>query len=129
MKRGKAIHDNVVCQDPIGSPVDLSTPDAVNVISCKSPDGKQTLSTCDSEILKSDARISYQPCEVCHVQIDPYARVLQNFGPIGNYRMLDEAGRPIDPVATFVPTGPASLRSRACRTASRSRGRRWRPAR
>ncbi len=41
VKRGKAIHDNVVCQDPVGSPVDLSTPDAVNVIDCKSPDGKQ----------------------------------------------------------------------------------------
>ena len=109
VKRGKAIHDYFVCQDPIGPPVDLATPDALNVISCKSPDGKQTMSTCDSEILTSDARISYQPCEVCHVQMDPYARVLQNFGPIGNYRMLDEVGRPITPVATFVPTGPPVL--------------------
>jgi hypothetical protein len=108
VKRGKAIHDNFVCQDPVGSPVDLSAPDAVNVINCKSPDGKQ-MSTCDSEILKSDARIAYQPCEACHTQIDPYARVLQNFGAIGNYRMLDEAGRAIDPVATFVPTGPPVL--------------------
>ncbi len=35
--------------------------------------------------------------------------MLQNFGAIGNYRMLDEAGRAIDPVATFVPTGPPVL--------------------
>ena len=62
--------------------------------------------TCDSEILRSDARLAFQPCQVCHAQLDPYARVLQNFGPIGNYRILDEAGRPIDPVAMFSPTGP-----------------------
>jgi hypothetical protein len=106
VKRGKAIHDDVVCQDLLGSPVDLSTTEATNVINCKSPDGAQTLSTCDSEVLKSDARVAYQPCRVCHEQIDPYARVLQSFGPIGNYRTLDEAGRPIDPVATFFSTEP-----------------------
>ncbi|MES1207256.1 MAG: DUF1592 domain-containing protein [Pseudomonadota bacterium] len=106
VKRGKAIHDYVVCQDLVGSPVDLSTPEAVNVIACKSPDGTQTLSTCDTEILNSDARISNEPCQVCHAQIDLYGRVLQNFGPIGNYRTLDEAGRAITPVATFVATGP-----------------------
>jgi hypothetical protein len=106
VKRGKVIHDDVVCQDPIGPPIDLSTAAAVNLLECKSPDGTRTLSTCDSEILRSDARLAYQPCQVCHVQIDPYARVLQSFGPIGNYRTLDDAGRPIDAVATFVATQP-----------------------
>jgi hypothetical protein len=101
VKRGKTIHDTVVCQDPLGAPVDLSDKGAVNVISCRSPDGTQTLSTCDSEVLTSDARVAYEPCRVCHDQIDPYGRVLQSFGPIGNYRTLDEAGRPIDPVARF----------------------------
>jgi len=106
VKRGKGIHDNVICQDSLGSPVDLSTPTAKNVIACKSPDGTQTLSTCDSEILQSDARMTFSPCNACHSQMDPYARVLQNFGPIGNYRTVDEAGRPIDPTATFIPTSP-----------------------
>jgi uncharacterized protein DUF1592/uncharacterized protein DUF1595/uncharacterized protein DUF1588 len=106
VKRGKGIHDNVICQDSLGSPVDLSTPSAKNVIACKSPDGTQTLSTCDSEILQSDARMTFQPCKTCHSQMDPYARVLQNFGPIGNYRTVDEANRPIDPTATFVPSSP-----------------------
>ena len=106
VKRGKEIHDNVVCQDVVGPPVDLSTPAAVHVIECKSPDGTQTLSTCDSEIVRSDARLAFQPCQGCHAQLDPYARVLQNFGPIGNYRTVDEAGRSIDPVAMFSPTGP-----------------------
>jgi hypothetical protein len=106
VKRGKAIHDDVLCQDPLGSPVDLTTPSAMNVIGCKSPDGTMTLSACDSEILKSDARLMYQPCKACHSQMDPYARVLQNFGPIGNYRTMDEAGRPIDPTVTFVPNSP-----------------------
>jgi hypothetical protein len=106
VKRGKGIHDDVVCQDPVGPPVDLSTAAAENLLACKSPDGTKTLSTCDSEILKSDARLAYQPCQTCHAQIDPYARVLQNFGPIGDYRTLDDAGRPIHPVATFVATQP-----------------------
>jgi hypothetical protein len=106
VKRGKMIHDDVICQDPLPPPIDLTTPMAMNVIACKSPDGTTSLSTCDSEILKSDARMMYQPCKACHSQMDPYARVLHNFGPIGNYRTTDEAGRPIDPTATFVPTSP-----------------------
>jgi hypothetical protein len=106
VKRGKAIHDDVLCQDPLPPPVDLTTPAAMNVIACKSPDGTTALSTCDSEVLKSDARLMYQPCTACHSQMDPYARVLQNFGPIGNYRTVDEAGRAINPSVTFVPTSP-----------------------
>lgn len=101
VKRGKLIHDDIVCQDALPPPVDLSTPSAMNVISCKSPDGTMSLSTCDSEILQSDARMMYAPCKTCHAQMDPYARVLQNFGPIGNFRTADEANRPIDSSVTF----------------------------
>jgi hypothetical protein len=107
VKRGKFIHDDVVCQDVLPPPIDLSTPQAVNVIACKSPDGMTMLSACDSEILQSDARMMYAPCKTCHVSMDPYARVLQNFGPIGNYRAVDEANRSIDPSVTF-NTGPLS---------------------
>jgi hypothetical protein len=108
VKRGKGIHDNVMCQDSLGAPVDLSSPMAMAVAACKNPSDPNATpdSTCDSEILKSDARMAYQPCKGCHTQMDPYSRVLQNFGPIGNYRTLDEAGRSIDPSATFVPTSP-----------------------
>lgn len=108
VKRGKGIHDNVMCQDSLGSPVCLASPMAVAVAACENPSVPNATpdSTCDSEILKSDARMAYQPCKNCHSQMDPYARVLQNFGPIGNYRTLDEAGRSIDPSATFVPTSP-----------------------
>jgi hypothetical protein len=109
VKRGKELHDDVLCQDLIGAPIDLSTPQAQNAIACKSLDGTHTLSTCDSEVLKADARLALQPCQVCHAQMDPYALVLQNFGPIGNYRTIDEAGRPIDATATFVPTQPPVL--------------------
>ena len=110
VKRGKFIHDDVVCQDVLPPPIDLSTPQAMNVIGCKSPDGTTSLSTCDSEILQSDARMMYQPCKTCHAQMDLYARVLQNFGPIGNYRTADEAGRAIDPSVTFTvpPLAPNS---------------------
>ncbi len=101
VKRGKFIHDDIVCQDILPPPIDLSSPQAVNVIGCKSPDGTTSLSTCDSEILQSDARMMYQPCKTCHAQMDLYSRVLQNFGPIGNYRTTDEAGRAIDPSVTY----------------------------
>jgi hypothetical protein len=106
VKRGKFIHDDILCQDSVGMLIDLTTPQAMNVINCKAPDGTTSLSTCDSEVLKSDARLKYQPCTVCHSQMDPYSRVLLNFGPIGNYRTTDEAGRAIDPTVTFVPNSP-----------------------
>jgi hypothetical protein len=101
VKRGKMIHDDVVCQDVLPPPIDLGSPQAMNVIGCKSPDGQTSLSTCDSEVLESDARMMYAPCKTCHAQMDLYARVLQNFGPIGNYRTTDEANRAINASVTF----------------------------
>ena len=71
VKRGKFLHDDVMCQDALPPPIDLTTPSALNVIGCKSPDGMTTLSTCDSEVLQSDARMMYQPCKTCHAQMDP----------------------------------------------------------
>ena len=111
VKRGKFIHDDVVCQDILPPPIDLSTPQAMNVIACKSPDGTMSLSTCDSEVLQSDARMMYAPCKTCHANMDPYARVLQNFGPIGNYRTTDDAGRAIDPTYAFTtpPLAPMTI--------------------
>ena len=106
VKRGKFIHDDILCQDAGGMKIDLTSPSAMNVISCKSPDGTMTLSACDSEVLKSDARMAFLPCKTCHAQMDLYARVLLNFGPIGNYRTTDEAGHPIDPSVTFTPPSP-----------------------
>ena len=38
--------------------------------------------------------------------MDPYSRVLQNFGPIGNYRTTDEVNRPIDTTVTFTASSP-----------------------
>jgi len=104
--RGKFIHDNVICQDALAMKIDLTTPTAMNVVNCKSPDGTMTLSACDSEVLKSDARMANQPCMGCHAQMDPYARVLLNFGPIGDYRTMDEGGYSIDPTAKFVTPSP-----------------------
>jgi hypothetical protein len=95
VKRGKAIHDDIICADPLPPPIDLSTPAALAVIAMG-----------DSEITKSDARISTLPCSGCHAQMDPYSRVLQNFDPVGNYRTVDEKGRPIDPTVTFRGVSP-----------------------
>lgn len=111
VKRGKMIHDDVVCQDVLPPPIDLGSPQALNVIGCKSPDGTTSLSTCDSEILESDARMMYPPCKTCHAQMDLYSRVLQNFGPIGNYRTTDEANRAINASVTFTapPLAPTMV--------------------
>ena len=68
VKRGKAIHDDVICADPLPPPVDLSTPAALAVIARG-----------DSEVTKSDARLSTAPCNGCHAQMDAYSRVLQHF--------------------------------------------------
>lgn len=96
VKRGKAIHDDVICDDPLPPPVDLSSPTALAVIAMG-----------DSEITKSDARLSAGPCQGCHTQMDAYSRVLQHFGPIGQYRTVDEAGRDID--TSFMYSDPSPL--------------------
>jgi hypothetical protein len=101
VKRGKAVHDNIVCANPLPPPIDLTTPTAVNVINCKSPDGTMTLSACDSEEEMSDARMTYLPCKTCHAQMDPYARILDNFGPIGNYQTATD----VETDAGTFPTG------------------------
>lgn len=91
VKRGKAIHDDVICADALPGPIDLSQPAAAAIVAMG-----------DSEITHSDARLAPgTPCVLCHAQMDPYARVIQHFGPIGNYRTVDEAGRPIDTSVKF----------------------------
>jgi hypothetical protein len=95
VKRGKAIHDDVICADPLPPPVDLSSPAALAVIARG-----------DSEVTKSDARLSTAPCNGCHTQMDAYSRVLQHFGPIGEYRTVDEVGRAIDTSFTYVAPSP-----------------------
>ncbi|MEO8900383.1 MAG: DUF1592 domain-containing protein [Polyangiaceae bacterium] len=95
VKRGKAIHDDILCADPLPPPVDLGSPAALAVIAKG-----------DSEVTKSDARLSTSPCNSCHQQMDLYSRILQHFGPVGNYRALDEAGRAIDTSETFVGASP-----------------------
>jgi len=95
VKRGKAIHDDIICADPLPPPVDLSTPQAMAVINMG-----------DSEVTKSDARMSTPPCNGCHTQMDPYSRMFQHFGPIGEYRTVDEVGRAIDTKETFVNPSP-----------------------
>ena len=95
VKRGKAIHDDIICADPLPPPIDLGSPQALAVISKG-----------DSEITHSDARIATAPCTGCHMQMDAYSRVFQHFGPIGNFRAMDEVGRPIDTSFTYASPSP-----------------------
>jgi hypothetical protein len=113
VKRGKAIHDNIVCADSVGPMILLTSPEAMNTLACKSADGTMTLSACNTEEEQSDARMKNSPCNACHAQMDPYSRVLDDFGPIGNYQpqaeLLTDAGNSfdggaVDLTVTFVPS-------------------------
>jgi hypothetical protein len=94
VKRGRFVHDDVICEDPSSDPPPglLSRPDIV-----------MKLAMLPSEIEKSDYRLMTDPCRSCHGLIDPYARVLESFGPIGEYRTMAD-GVPVDPTADFTPT-------------------------
>jgi Protein of unknown function (DUF1592)/Protein of unknown function (DUF1588)/Protein of unknown function (DUF1595)/Protein of unknown function (DUF1585) len=90
VKRGRFVHDDVICEDPAPSPGDLlSNPDII-----------AKLATLPTEIEKSDYRMATSPCNGCHSLIDPYARVLESFGPSGQYRTFAD-DLPVDPTADF----------------------------
>jgi hypothetical protein len=103
VKRGKAVHDSIVCQDPVGSEPELTSAEAQAVVA-----------TGDSEATRSDARLAAGKlcADNCHSELDPYGRLLHNFDAVGNYRTADEAGRAIDPSAAFTahsPLGPVTV--------------------
>jgi hypothetical protein len=90
VKRGRFVHDDMICEDPAPSPGNLlSQPDIIAL-----------LATLPTEIDKSDYRLHHNPCQACHSLIDPYARVLENFGAAGDYRTVAD-DVPVDPTADF----------------------------
>ncbi|MDP9002838.1 MAG: DUF1592 domain-containing protein, partial [Myxococcota bacterium] len=98
VKRGKFIHDDVLCVDPGPSPGNILSDPAVQA----------KLAMLPTEIDKSNYRMMTQPCMSCHNQIDPYALVLESFGAIGEYRTMAD-GIPTQTTANFtdpLPTGP-----------------------
>jgi hypothetical protein len=90
VKRGRFVHDDVICEDPAPSPGALLSDPAIQA----------KLATLPTEIDKSDYRMMTQPCQSCHVLIDPYARVLESFGAIGDYRTIAD-DVPVDPTGDF----------------------------
>ena len=50
---------------------------------------------------KSDYRRMTAPCSGCHPNFDPYGLTLENYDGIGQYRTVDEMGRPIDATITL----------------------------
>jgi hypothetical protein len=93
VKRGKFVHDDIICQDPAPSPGNLLSDPAIQA----------KLATLPTEIDKSDYRMMTSPCMGCHVLIDPYARVLESFGPSGQYRTYAD-DKPVDPTWDFTGT-------------------------
>ena len=95
VKRGRFVHDDVLCLDPPPSPGNL----------LNDPDIQAKLAMLPTEIMKSDYRMATSPCMGCHVMIDPYARVLESFGPSGQYRTVaDDVA--VDPTADFTNSPP-----------------------
>ncbi len=95
VKRGKFIHDDVVCQNPGPGPGALLDDPAIQA----------KLAMLPTEVDKSEYRMSTQPCKTCHEQLDPYALVLQNFDAIGAYRTMAD-GIPVDASTTFAGASP-----------------------
>ena len=54
-------------------------------------------------------------CAACHAKIDSFGLAFEGYGPVGNARKTDLAGRPVDTVATYpggtVGTGVEGLRA------------------
>lgn len=94
VKRGKYIHDDIVCQDP-GPEPPTSLAGQIAAALMMYPD----------ETSISNYRVATQPCQSCHQNIDPYSRTLQNFGPIGDYRTMAD-GVTVDPTGSFPVTSP-----------------------
>jgi hypothetical protein len=93
--RGKFIHDDVICQDPLPPKIAFDDPALAAILAMG-----------DSEETKSDVRLSQSFCKGCHANMDPYSRVLENFDAIGKYRTVDEAGRPVNSTASLLPPNP-----------------------
>jgi hypothetical protein len=95
VKRGKFIHDDVVCADPGPGPGSLLDDPAIQA----------KLATLTTEIDRSNYRLTTQPCSGCHSDIDPYALVLENFDAIGAWRTTAD-GIPVTAKATFTDASP-----------------------
>ena len=105
VKRGKFIHDDIICQDPGPPPGKL----------LDDPEIQAKLAMLPTEIDKVNYRAVTGRCKGCHVQIDPYALVLENFDPIGGFR-TEADGKPVDATGQFgdpLPEGPERSRRRA----------------
>jgi hypothetical protein len=100
VKRGKFIHDDIICADPGPGPGALLDDPAVMA----------KLAMLPTEIDKSNYRLATPGCRECHTQIDPYALVLEHFDAIGAWRTMAD-GIPVTATANFsapspVPEGP-----------------------
>ena len=103
VKRGQAVHRDVVCEDAVLPDPPLNTAEALAIIQMG-----------DSEATHSDARLAAGKlcADNCHSELDPYGRLLHAFDAVGNFRTADEVGRPIDTSATLTarsPLGPMTV--------------------
>jgi hypothetical protein len=95
VKRGKFIHDDIICGNPLPPPSAL----------LNDPNIQMILAELMTERAKSDYRLSNDQCSQCHTNIDPYGRILEGFDPIGRSRTIAD-GLPADPTGDFSQAPP-----------------------
>jgi len=96
VKRGKFVHDNVVCGAVLPPPSPL----------LNDPNIQMMLAELMTEKAKSDYRLGNLQCSPCHTAIDPYGLILEGFDPIGRSRTQAEDGAPVDPTGDFSADAP-----------------------
>jgi hypothetical protein len=95
VKRGKFIHDDVICADPVPAPGAI----------LDDPDVKAKLAMLPTEIDKSNYRLSTAQCAQCHSSLDPYGLTLEGIDPVGNARTLAD-GIPVQNTGDFSMDAP-----------------------
>ena len=88
--RGKWLLDNIIGMTPPPPPPDVDT-------NLEEVEGGFTPSIRERLAQHRDSPV----CSSCHGMIDPPGFALENFDAIGGWRTADEAGNPIDAVATM----------------------------
>ncbi len=87
VNRGVWVVEQVVGRSLPEVPADLEIPEL-----SREPTDPKGLTVTEQLAMHREAKM----CASCHIRIDPFGIALQNFDPVGKWRDLDPAGKPID---------------------------------
>ena len=96
VRRGLALRDQVACAE-----ASLPEPPRIH----EDPAVRAALAALPGERARSDYALATEPCRSCHVQIDPFGRILDGFDAVGHARATAD-GLAVDPTGDFSATPP-----------------------